>query len=129
MKILVVDDDRSILEYYKHKLRNVGIVDVISASNGREALDVLEKNQDIFLVLSDICMPVMSGLEFCKEVKKKREDLIFFLLSSKLSLSPREVLDIGADYFFVKHSSIEDELFKIVVKYFLRAHEHSQALA
>jgi len=70
MKIIVADD------YYTNRLlvseilRSLGH-DSIEAENGQQALDALEKNNDIDLVLMDIEMPVMSGYEAMKYIREK----------------------------------------------------------
>lgn len=70
MKIIIADD------YYTNRLlvseilRNLGH-DLIEAENGQQALDALENNSDVDLVLMDIEMPVMSGYEAMKYIREK----------------------------------------------------------
>lgn len=72
MKIIVADD------YYTNRLlvseilKNLGH-DFIEAENGLQALEALEKNNDIDLVFMDIEMPVMSGLEAMRYIREKLE--------------------------------------------------------
>jgi len=64
-KILIVDDSLTMLKILKTSAKMViKDVEVIEAKNGQEALDELEKNSDIKLILLDINMPVMNGREF-----------------------------------------------------------------
>jgi CheY-like chemotaxis protein len=70
MKIIVADD------YYTNRLLVLEILkelghEFIEAENGQEALDALEYHNDIDLVLMDIEMPVMSGLEAMKHIREK----------------------------------------------------------
>ena len=65
-KILVVDDSRVILKIYGVLLRQFALV---YADNGVEALDCLNTQPDIDLILLDINMPQMNGISFLKEVK------------------------------------------------------------
>ena len=70
LDILIVDDSaaiRKILQRVLHKAE-VPVGNVIEASDGREALNALE-NSDVGLVLSDINMPNMDGIEFLRQVK------------------------------------------------------------
>ena len=67
-KVLVVDDSALIHQMYKMVLMRYRC-QVIDALNGQEALDKLEKNQDVNLMLVDINMPLMNGLEFIQKVK------------------------------------------------------------
>ncbi len=68
-KVLVVDDSALIHQMYKMVLMRYKC-DIIDALNGQDGLDKLAKNPDINLVLLDINMPVMSGLEFIKKFKE-----------------------------------------------------------
>jgi len=67
-RILVVDDESHILHVVSLKLRNAGY-EVITAEDGEEALEAaLEHRPD--LVITDYQMPVMTGLELCKQLKQ-----------------------------------------------------------
>ncbi len=67
--ILVVDDDPDIREVLKDRLDSLGYR-VQLASNGKECLDLLEK-QNLQLILLDIEMPAMSGLQVLKEIRNR----------------------------------------------------------
>ncbi len=68
MKVLVVDDSKSIREIEKRYLQEMGYT-VVEAANGQEALEALEENPDVKLVLLDWHMPVMNGYEFLKKMR------------------------------------------------------------
>lgn len=67
-KVLVVDDSALIHQMYKMVLMRYRCK-VVDALNGQEALDKLEQNADCDLMLVDINMPLMNGLEFIQKVK------------------------------------------------------------
>jgi len=67
-KVLVVDDSALIHQMYKMVLMRYRCK-VVDALNGQEALDKLEQNPDVDLMLVDINMPLMNGLEFIQKVK------------------------------------------------------------
>lgn len=67
-KILIVDDSIMIREVVSKSAKKAGY-DVVCASNGQEGLDELEK-EEVNLILADINMPVMSGLEMVEIIKK-----------------------------------------------------------
>ncbi len=67
-KVLVVDDSALIHQMYKMVLMRYQCV-IINALNGQDGLDKLEKNPDSNLILLDINMPTMNGLEFIKKLK------------------------------------------------------------
>ncbi len=67
-KVLVVDDSALIHQMYKMVLMRYRC-EIIDAMNGQDGLEKLEKNPDVNLVLLDINMPIMNGIEFIKKVK------------------------------------------------------------
>ena len=68
-KVLVVDDSALIHQMYKMVLMRYRC-EIIDALNGQEGIDKLEKNSDASLILLDINMPLMNGLEFIKKLKE-----------------------------------------------------------
>lgn len=67
-KVLVIDDSALIHQMYKMVLMRYRC-EIIDAMNGQDGLDKLAKNPDVSLILLDINMPVMNGIEFIKKVK------------------------------------------------------------
>ena len=70
-KILAVDDSALIHQMYKLFLSRYKNCKLVSAMNGMEALDKLGQEDDIDLILLDINMPVMNGLEFLQRIQKE----------------------------------------------------------
>ena len=74
LKVLIVDDDDIVVFLHKTILKKSGLnLNVLSFSNGKEALNYLLKNKkdnDQFLVLLDINMPIMNGWEFLEQIKQ-----------------------------------------------------------
>jgi two-component system chemotaxis response regulator CheY len=70
-KILAVDDSALIHQMYKLFLSRYKSCKLVSAMNGLEALDKLGQEEEIDLILLDINMPVMNGLEFLQRVQKE----------------------------------------------------------
>jgi DNA-binding response OmpR family regulator len=73
MKILIVDDDQNILRLYKEELEEDGY-DIVTASNGREAMEQFEK-EDPDLVTLDILLPDIDGIKLLRQMKEKRPRL------------------------------------------------------
>jgi CheY-like chemotaxis protein len=100
--ILLVDDDDSLLDLYELKLKkSIGISNIKKAMDGQEALELL-KTHHFDLIISDVCMPKYDGISLCREAKGHFPNLPVFLLSSKLTLTPKEIIDINADLFVLK---------------------------
>lgn len=80
--ILLVDDEENNLQLLKRTLR--GKYDILTASDGKKALDVVsEHGDDISLIISDQRMPEMSGIEFLKHIAKTNPDIIKILLTGQ----------------------------------------------
>lgn len=84
--ILVVDDHEMMLDVIKRMLAEFGF-DVVSASNGKEALDVL-KHIRPDLILSDVQMPEIDGIELAKRAPA---DIPFVFMTGKLELNSRSI--------------------------------------
>lgn len=99
-KILVVDDDSHIREVIVFTLEKAGM-QAIQAANGLEALQsAADHNPD--LIVLDISMPEMDGLEVCKSLRKKRETPILFLSSRDEEIDKIVGLEIGGDDYMTK---------------------------
>ncbi len=100
MLILVVDDDPPSVKMISFLLREEGY-DVIAASNGVEALRVVEERAPDLIIL-DIMMPHIDGLEVCRRIRERSNVPIIFL-SAKGETSDRVLgLDMGADDYLAK---------------------------
>ena len=102
-KILVVDDNKEVLEKTRHLLAEVGY-DVTCCSSGEEALTFLSDNV-VDLVLLDINMPKMNGFDVCLRIRQRHplDDLpIIFLTSREDSDSVTKGFQAGASDFVSK---------------------------
>ena len=114
-KILIVDDDIRIVIALTRLLGRVGLP-VRYALNGREGIEILERDPDISLVLMDIMMPVMDGYEAIRAIRAKprHAGLPIVVLSAKAIPGEREkALASGADDFLQKPVVDVDRLLKI----------------
>lgn len=110
MKILLIEDEQKLAHAVKRALElQTYAVDAVYDGEGGCDMVVGEKTYD--LIISDVMLPGMSGLEICKEVRKAGIQTPFLLLTAKGQIQDKvEGLDIGADDYMVKPFSF-DELF------------------
>ncbi|MCR4626220.1 MAG: EAL domain-containing protein [Treponema sp.] len=127
-KILVVDDNEVNCKILKHILEGDYIV--LEAFNGRNALEVLEKNIDISLILLDITMPVMDGHEFLKNMSASPKFIGIPVIVTTASNTVQDeitCLGEGATDFIIK--PYNPEIVKHRVKSILRLCETSRLLS
>jgi signal transduction histidine kinase/ligand-binding sensor domain-containing protein len=100
--ILVVDDDADIRNYIADSLENS--YTIVLADNGQQGLEAAQANiPDI--IISDIMMPVMNGIEFCKQIKNNIETshIPVILLTAKDTMQDKALgYEIGADSYITK---------------------------
>ena len=98
--ILVVDDEKEIAELVEIYLVSDGYR-VLKAKNAQEGLDILDK-EEVHLVLLDIMMPGMNGLEMCEQIRRTRNIPIIMLSAKSTDLDKIRGLGTGADDYVTK---------------------------
>ena len=98
--ILVVEDDKEILEGIKIYLKNQGYT-VFGAANGLEGLEVIEK-EDIHLAIVDIMMPKMDGITMTMRLREKHEFPVIMPTAKSEEIDKITGLNIGADDYVTK---------------------------
>ena len=90
LRVLTVDDSRTILAMLHHTLSNAGF-EVLQAEDGKQGLDVL-KTETVDVVITDINMPVMDGIEFIKNVRAtgNHQSLPILILTTETSQDKRD---------------------------------------
>ena len=105
-KILIVDDEdhlRMLIEQALEELEDEG-VELITASNGQEALDLIVDEQPN-LVFLDVMMPKMNGIEVCRRVKQElalNHVYIIILTAKGQELDKKKGEEVGADLYMTK---------------------------
>jgi two-component system, chemotaxis family, chemotaxis protein CheY len=91
MRVLTIDDSRTILAVLYHTLTNARF-EVLQAENGKQGLEMLQSNE-VQAVITDLNMPVMDGFEFIKEVRKdpKYKLLPILILTVETSQEKRDL--------------------------------------
>jgi two-component system response regulator AtoC len=113
IKILVVDDEALVRDIIKKGLSQMGGFSVEVAQNGPEAIEKIEK--DVFdLVLTDLKMPGMDGLELLKNIKGTRPEVMVILMTAYGSIETAvEAMRIGANDYITKPIDLNELLIHI----------------
>src|SRR5437762_647774 len=104
MNILIIEDDNMVKKVLGHQLLDEGYT-VSLASNGQEALELLEENRHIDVVVCDVLMPVLTGPTFLLKMKKFFPEKLPFIIIISVVKEGEEFLkkiDIEYDYFLKK---------------------------
>jgi two-component system response regulator MprA len=105
--VLVVDDEPAVRESLERSLRFEGY-EVATAADGVAALEVVAKAPPDIVVL-DVMMPRMDGLEACRRLRARGDDLPVLMLTARDGLADRvSGLDVGADDYMVKPFALEE---------------------
>lgn len=107
-RIFVVEDDTDINSYLKEELSRDFVV--TTCNNGQEALTLLHSNQKCDLIISDVMMPVMDGLEMLRQIRQNTDlnSIPIILLTAKVTDKENiEGLECGADAYITKPFNIE----------------------
>jgi len=127
-KILIVDDEPDILEFLSYNLKKEGF-GVLTCSNGVSAI-ALAKAEKPHLIVLDVMMPKMDGIETCIELKKipeLRNTFIIFLTARSEDYSQIAGLDAGADDYIAK--PIKPKILISRIKAFFRRYDNSEAVS
>ena len=81
IKILFVEDEIDLITIISDTLSKLG-ADFVTAQNGEEGLKVLEDNSDIQLVVTDINMPIMNGIDMIRKIRENGSDIPCIIMSA-----------------------------------------------
>jgi two-component system alkaline phosphatase synthesis response regulator PhoP len=126
VKILVVDDEPDILEFLEYNLVKEGY-EVFTATDGEEGIKIAEREHPRLIIL-DIMMPRMDGVEVCRQLRNRSEfnkTVIAFLTAREEDYSQIAALDVGGDDYITK--PIRPRVFLSRVKALLRRAERARA--
>lgn len=110
-KVIIVEDESSLQQALSYSLRKEGY-DVTVARDGAEALNLFRLNKPD-LVLLDIMLPVMNGLEVCRILRKESTVPIIMLTARAEEIDKVTGLDIGADDYVTKPFSMRELMARI----------------
>lgn len=110
-KILIVEDEEKIARFLELELIHEGY-EVIKTDNGRTGLDIMEKGE-VDLVILDIMLPEINGLEVLRRIRKISDIPIIMLTARDAVMDKVSGLDAGADDYITKPFAIEELLARI----------------
>ncbi|MEJ5927579.1 response regulator transcription factor [Corynebacterium sp. H128] len=112
MKLLVVDDEQAVRESLRRSLSFNGY-EVLLADNGAAALEAIHKNQPDLVIL-DVMMPILDGLEVCRTLRSGGDNRPILVLTARDGVSDRVAgLDAGADDYLPKPFALEELLARV----------------
>lgn len=100
-KILIVDDEKEIRDLVDIYLKSEGY-ETIKCNDGEEALKVINENNDIDLVILDVMMPRLNGIDTCLRIREEREIPIIMLSAKSEDIDKILGLNMGADDYITK---------------------------
>jgi two-component system response regulator MprA len=113
VKILVVDDERAVRESLRRALELEGY-EIELAADGREALERLETESQPDVLVLDVLMPGVDGLEVCRRLRRAGSRLPVLMLTARDAVENRVAgLDAGADDYVTKPFALEELLARI----------------
>jgi two-component system OmpR family response regulator len=110
-KILIVEDDRNLLDTLKYNLQKEGY-NAVAAFDGAEALDVARREKPDLIIL-DIMLPKLSGFEVCRILRKEMTIPILMLTAKDEEVDKIVGLEIGADDYMTKPFSMRELLARL----------------
>ena len=120
--ILLVDDEQHIRKYVGLILRQLGVAKILEAANGEEALATYERERPA-LVLLDINMPILDGLETLKRLKAFDPECVVVLLTSLTTrLNVEIALSLGAVN-YIRKDTPKEEITKALTESFASCFE------
>lgn len=112
-KILILEDEIGIRSFVSINLKREGY-DVIEAGTGSEAIEKLNSEPNITVALLDIMLPDMSGVDVCRYIREKYENMGIIMLTAKTQEDDKiEGFVAGADDYMIKPFSIKELLFRV----------------
>lgn len=102
-KLLIVDDEKDVLEFLSYNLKNEGY-QVVTSTSGKEAINLAEEHKPELIIL-DVMMPGMDGIETCTEIRKfpgLKNSIVIFLTARGEDYSQIAGFEAGADDYITK---------------------------
>ncbi|RXJ98414.1 hypothetical protein CRU98_10285 [Arcobacter sp. CECT 8986] len=123
IKVLYVEDENDVREFTGKTIKAI-VKDIIIAKDGKEGLDEYLNNPDIDLIVTDINMPKMGGLEMCEEIRKSNKEVPIVITSAHNDPNfLKQAIDVGVSAYAMKPIDLYqliESMIKAVEPIFLR---------
>ncbi len=116
--ILIIDDDTFLIDMYAMKFKEHGF-EVITSPSTTDALTKLKDGLKPQVILSDIVMPTINGIDFVRRVKDEKlapESVVIMLSNQSQNEQVEEAMKAGADGFIIKANVVPSEIYEKVVE-------------
>src|SRR5438093_3938783 len=127
MKILIAEDDRDSRELLRWMLEKLGY-QVVATENGKEAWEAFRRGR-FRLVISDVLMPEIDGLELCRRIRKHKQSKYTYVIMITALIGKKDYLEgmeAGADDFVTKPFDADELRARLrVAERILSFHEHA----
>ena len=124
LKIMIVDDDKFLLDMYSMKFKKSGL-EITTAFNGLSALEKLRLGSEVDIVLLDIIMPGMDGLELLKMIREEKlvpNAVIIMLTNQADDFEKAKIYNI--DGYIIKATTIPSEVVEQVLLVYKNKHKN-----
>ena len=111
-KILVVEDEDSQRMLYKEYLEMEGFL-VLDAADGQQALDIVEKEKDIDMILLDLMLPKVDGVKVLERIRENpatKHIIIYMMTVLNRDAVIKKAYDLGADGYLIKDTMNPDDI-------------------
>lgn len=125
MRFLIVDDFGTMRRIIRNILKHLGYQNTIEAENGEQALKIIELDREIDFIISDWNMPVMTGLEFLKQIKSNEifKSIPFLMVTAEAQQENIiEAVQAGVDNYIVKPftpETLDKKIDLLIKKYYM----------
>src|SRR5438552_3111162 len=110
LKILIIDDDRFLLDMYSLKFKKSGL-EIDTASNGTSALEKIKSGSKFDIILLDIIMPGIDGLDILKQIREEKlvTDSVIIMLTNQAD-DFEKAKSFNVDGYIIKATTIPSEV-------------------
>ena len=116
-KVLVAEDEEINYQYIKRVFNGLGVENIVRAYNGKEAVEMMNDQDDIGLIMMDLKMPIMNGFEATRKIKSMNSNIPIIAQTALAIPGDREkALEAGCDDYIAKPIDY-DSLLNLIEKY------------